>query len=139
MYPWSTRRGRDVARGVLHTSPKNLLKVHFFAIGAKSERNRDLIACFRLSSARMGLYQTHGMRRPLIAGRFVNTAVRGPALDVISIRAAVVCVPLLVCAGWRHYTDSAVPPVLLKTSNNTSYPCPASEARAPVCPTWPTK
>ena len=70
---------------------------------------------------------------------FVNTAVHGPALDAISVRAAVVCVPLLLCAGWRQHTDSAVPSLLLKTGNNTPYPCPASEARAPVCPTWITK
>ena len=70
---------------------------------------------------------------------FVNTAVHGPALDAISVRAAVVCVPLLLCAGWRQHTDSAVPSLLLKTGNNTPYPCLASEARAPVCPTWLTE
>ena len=36
--------------------------------------------------------QTPGRCRPLVPGRFVNSAIRGPALDAISIRAAVVCV-----------------------------------------------
>ena len=62
----------------------------------------------------------------------------GPALDTISIRATAVCVPLQLCAGSRQHTDCAVPSLLLKPGN-TPYPCPASEARAPVCPTWLTK
>ena len=63
----------------------------------------------------MCLCQTLGRRRPLITGRSVNTAARGPALDAISICAAVVYVPLLLCAGWRQHTDCDVPPLLLKT------------------------
>ena len=100
-----------------------------------------MVACFILSRAQMRLLcQTPGRRRPLITGRFGNAAVRGPALDAISIRAAlVVCVPLLLCAGWRQHTNCAVPSLLLKTGNNTPYPCLASEARAPVCPTWLTE
>ena len=70
----------------------------------------------------MCLGQTPGRRRPLINGRFVNDAVGGPALDAISIRASVVCVPLLLCAGWRQHTYCAVPSLLLKTGNNTPYP-----------------
>ena len=67
----------------------------------RSERDRDFVACFLHGSAQICLCQTPGRRRALITGRFVNIAVRGPALDAISIRAAVVCFPLLVCAGWR--------------------------------------
>ena len=76
---------------------KRVLRVYFFP----SARDRDFVACFLHSSAQMCLCQTPGRRRPLITGRFVNTAVRGPTLDGISIRAAVVCFPLLLCTGWR--------------------------------------
>ena len=72
----------------------------------------------------------------LITGRFGNAAVRCHALDALSIRAVAVCVPLLLCAGWRQRTDCAVPSLLLKTGINTPYPCPDSEASAPVSPTW---
>ena len=44
-----------------------------------------------------------------------------------------------VLAGANILIVCAVPSLLLKASNNTPYPCPASEARAPVCPTWLTK
>ena len=67
----------------------------------RSERDRDFFARFLHGSAQMCLCQTPVRRRPLITGRLVNTAVRGPALDAISIRAAVVCFPLLLCVGWR--------------------------------------
>ena len=89
----------------------NLKKVNIFAIG---EGSRFFVACFLHSSAQMRLCQTPGRRRPLITGRFVNTAVRGPALDAKSIRAAVVCVALLLCSGWRQHTDCAVPSLLMK-------------------------
>ena len=69
-----------------------------------SERDRDFVACFLYSRAQMCLCQTPGRRRLLITGRFVNT-VCGPALEAISIRATVVCVPLLLCAGWRQHND----------------------------------
>ena len=78
-----------------------------------------MFACFLLSSVRVRLCQTPGRRRPLISGRFGNTAVHGHALDALSIRAAAVCVPLLLCAGWRQRTDCVVPSLLLKTGINT--------------------
>ena len=110
-------------------------KRSFFSL---SERDRDFVACF-LHSAQMCLCQTADRRRPLrTTGRLVNTAVRGPALNAISIHAAVVYVPLLLCARWRQHTDCALPSLLLKPGN-TPYPCPAWEARAPVCRTWLTK
>ena len=55
-----------------------------------------------------------------------------------TIRAAVVCVALVMWAGWRQHTDCVVPSSLLKPGN-TPYPYPASEARAPVCPTCRTR
>ena len=55
----------------------------------------------------------------LITGRFGNAAVRCHALDALSIRAVAVCVPLLLCAGWRQRTDCVVPSLLLKTGINT--------------------
>ena len=82
-----------------------------------SERDRDFVACF-LHSAKMCLCQTLGRRRPLITGRFVNIAVRGvrgPALGAVSVRAAVVCVPLLLCVGWRQHADGAVTFVAVET------------------------
>ena len=82
-----------------------------------------MVACFLLSSAQTRLCQTPGRRRPLITGRFVNTAVRGPALGDIPIRAVVVCFPLLLCADWRQHTDCAVPSLMLKP-RNTPYPLP---------------
>ena len=102
----------------------------------RSERARDFVACFLHNSAQTCFVSDR--RRALITGRFVNTAVHGPALDAISIRVAVVCFPLLLCPASRQHTDCAVPSLLLKPGN-TPYPCPASEARAPVCPTWLTK
>ena len=80
----------------------NLRKGLFFAVGEGSR------FC-RLFSKQLCLCQTPGRRRPLITGRSVNSAVRDPALDAISIRAAVVYVPLLLCAGWRQHTGSAAP------------------------------
>ena len=71
MHPWS--RGREVARGVLLSSPKPE-KRPIFAIG---EGSRIFVACFLHSSAQMCLYQTPGRRPPPITGRFVNTATRG--------------------------------------------------------------
>ena len=70
MDPWS--RGREVARGVVRSSP-NLKKGLFFAIG---EGSRIFVACFLHSSAQMCLYQKPG-RRPSITGRFLNTVTRG--------------------------------------------------------------
>ena len=65
--------GREVARGVLRSSPKPE-KSLFFAIG---EGSRIFVACFLHSSAQMCLYQTSGRRPPPITGRFVNTVTRG--------------------------------------------------------------
>ena len=94
-----------------------------------------MVTCVLRCSAQMCLCQTPGRRGPLFTDRFVNT-VRGPALEATSIRAAVVRVSLLLCAGWRQHTDCAVPWLLLKPGNT---PGPASEARVPVCPTWEPK
>ena len=132
MDPWS--RGREVADGILRFRPQKLKKCVPGMI-LPSERDRDIVACPRHSSAQMCLCQTPGRLRPRITGRFAKTAVRDPALDAISIRAAVVCVPLLLCAGRRQHTSCAVRSLLLKTGNNTPYPCPASEAMATVRPT----
>ena len=71
MDPWSTER--EVARGVLRSSPKPA-KSLFFAIG---EGSRICVACFLHSSAQMCLYQAPGRRPPRITGRFVNTVTRG--------------------------------------------------------------
>ena len=99
-----------------------------------------MVACFPLSNAQTRLSQTPGRRRPLITGRFGNTAVRGPALHAISIRAAVACVSLLLCAGWRQHIDCLCCAfVAVESKQQHPFPCPASEARAPVCPTWLTK
>ena len=129
---WIRGLGAQVASGIVRSSPKPE-KVYL-----RSERDRDFVACFLHNSAKMCLCQTPGRHQPLITGCFVNTAVRGPASDAISIRAVVVCVPLLLYAGWRQHTYFAVPSFLLKPGN-PPYPCPASEARAPVCRTWLTK
>ena len=102
-----------------------------------SERDRDFFAGFYTAAPKYVCVKSPWPA--LITGRLVNTAVRDPALDAISIRAAVVCVPLLLCAGRRQHTSCAVRSLLLKTGNNTPYPCPASEARATVRPTWPRK
>ena len=102
------------------------------------EKLRDLVACFIHSSAQMCLCPTPSRRWSLITERFVNTAVRCLALDGISTRSAVVCVPLRPCADWRQHIHCAVPSLLLKPGS-TPYPCLASEASAPVCPTWLTK
>ena len=72
MDAWS--RGREVARGVLRSSPKPEEKAYFFAIG---EGLRIFVACFLHSSAQMCLYQTPGRRPPPITGRFENTVTRG--------------------------------------------------------------
>ena len=71
MDPWSI--GREVARGVLRSSPKPE-KGLFFAIG---EGSRSFVACFLHSSAQVCLYQTPGRRPPRIISRFVNTVTRG--------------------------------------------------------------
>ena len=67
MDPWT--RGREVALGVLLSSPKPEKKF-FLAIG---EGSRNVAACFLHSSAQMYLYQTPGRRPPPITGRFVIT------------------------------------------------------------------
>ena len=66
-------RGREVARGVLRSSPKPG-KGLFFANG---EGSSNFVACFLHSSAQMCFYQTPGRRPPRITGRFVNTVTRG--------------------------------------------------------------
>ena len=101
--PWS--RGRQIARGVLRFSPKLEKRSSFF-----HRRGIGILSCFFLnSSAQMCVCQTPGRRRPPITGHFVNSAVRGPALAAISVHAAVVCVPLLLCANWRQHTGCAAP------------------------------
>ena len=92
------------------------------------------LACVLHCSTQMLFCQTPGQRGLLVTDRFVNT-VHGLAMEATSIRAAV-NVPLLLCAGWHQHTDCAVLWLLLKPGKT---PCPASEARVPVCPTWQTK
>ena len=82
----------------------------------------------------MCLCQTRGRRRPLLTGRFVNTAARGPALDAISIRAVIVGVPLLLCAGWRQHTDCAVLSLLLKPGNTPSLSLPGLGSKGASLP-----
>ena len=77
----------------------------------------------------MCLCQTPGRRRPHVTGRFVNTVVRGPALDATSIRATVVCVPLLLCAGWRQHADCSVPSLVLKAGNTLTLARPWKQGR----------
>ena len=62
-------------------------------------------------------------------GRYIDTC-RGCVCSLVAV--------CRLCAGWRQHADRAVPSLLLKPGN-TPLPCPASEARAPVCPTWLTK
>ena len=62
----------------------------------------------------MCLCQTPGRRRPIITGRLVNTGVRGP----ISIRAAVVRVPLFLFAGWRQHTGCVPRLVAVETGQH---------------------
>ena len=69
--PWS--RGREVARGVLRSSPKPE-KGLFFTVG---EESRTFVACFLHSSTQMCLNQMPGRRPQRITGRFVNTLTRG--------------------------------------------------------------
>ena len=71
MDPWS--RGREVARGVLRSSPKSE-KALFFAIGKGS---RIVVLCFLHISAQMCLCQMSGRRPPRITGRVVTIAARG--------------------------------------------------------------
>ena len=95
-----------------------------------SERDRDFFAGFYTAAPKYVCVKSPWPA--LITGRLVNTAVRDPALDAISIRAAVVCVPLMLRVGWRQQTDDFVPSLLLETGNNRPYPSPASEETAPV-------
>ena len=67
-------RGREVAGGVLRSSPKPEKKQQFFAIG---EGSRFFVACFVHGSSQMCLYKTPGRRPPFITGRFVNAVTRG--------------------------------------------------------------
>ena len=71
MDPWS--RGREVARGVLRSSPKP----EKWPIFCHPRGVETFVACFLHSSAQMCLYQTPGLRPPTITGRFVNTVTRG--------------------------------------------------------------
>ena len=71
MDPWS--RGREVARGVLRSSPKPEKRPIF----CHRRRIENFVTCFLHSSAQMCLYQTPGRRPPPITGRFVNTMTRG--------------------------------------------------------------
>ena len=66
MDPWSRRR--EVARGVLSSSPKP--ENVFFAIG---EGSRIFVVCFLHTREQVFLFQTPGRRAPRITGRVVNT------------------------------------------------------------------
>ena len=69
--PWS--RGREVARGVLRSSPKHEKRPIF----CRRRGIENFCRLFLHSSAQMCLYQTPGRRPPPITGRFVNTLTRG--------------------------------------------------------------
>ena len=71
MDPWSSRR--DVARGVLRSSPKPEKKVYFCHWRGIDNFCRR----FLHSSAQMCLYQTPGRRPSRVTGRYVNTVTSG--------------------------------------------------------------
>ena len=71
MHPWC--RGREVARGVLRSSPKPEKRPIF----CHRRETEIFVACFLHSSAQMRLYQTPGRRPPPITGCFVNNVTRG--------------------------------------------------------------
>ena len=102
--PWF--RGREVARGVLRSSPKpekKVLRSIFYVIGEGSR-------FFRLFSKqqRQNVFAPDAWPTTATCHRpFVNSAVRGLALDALSVRAAVVCASLLLYAGWRQHTGCA--------------------------------
>ena len=93
-----------------------------------SERDRDSVACSLNSTTEMCLCETPRRRRPLITGCIVNFAVRGPALDAMSTRAAVVCVALPAGASILAVLHL----VAVKNRQHPLYPCTTSEAKAPV-------
>ena len=69
--PWS--RGREVARGVLRSSPKPEKRPIF----CHRRGIENFCRLFLHSSTQMCLYQTPGRRPPPITGRFINTVTRG--------------------------------------------------------------
>ena len=71
MDPWS--RGREVARGVLLSSPKPEKRPIF----CHRRGIENFLVCFLYTSAQMCLYQTPGRRPPPVTGDFVNTVTRG--------------------------------------------------------------
>ena len=70
MDPWSTER--EVARGVLRSSPKPEKR----SIFCHRRRIENLCRLFS-TQQRPNVYQTPGRRPPPIIGRFVNTVTRG--------------------------------------------------------------
>ena len=70
--PWSRRR--EVARGVLRSSPKP----ENMSIFCHRRRNREFLSSvFCTHPWTNVLYQTPGRRQPRITGRVVNTVTRG--------------------------------------------------------------
>ena len=69
---WIRGRGREVARGVLRSSPKPEKR----SIFCHRRRIENLCRLFS-TQQRPNVYQTPGRRPPPIIGRFVNTVTRG--------------------------------------------------------------
>ena len=128
MDPWS--RGREVARGVLRSSRKPEKR----SIGEGSRFCRLFS-----TQQRPSVFVSDAWPAPATNHRpFCEHCCPRSLVGRYTIRAAVVCVALVMWAGWRQHTDCVVPSSLLKPGN-TPYPYPASEARAPVCPTCRTR
>ena len=66
-------RGREVARGVVRSSPRPEKS----SIFCDRRGIETFFGCFLLTSTQMYLYQTPGPRPPRITGRVVNTVTRG--------------------------------------------------------------
>ena len=71
MDPWS--RGREVARGVLHSSPRPEKRPIF----CHRKGIENFCRLFSTQQRPNVLFQTPSRRRPPITGRFVNTVTRG--------------------------------------------------------------
>ena len=95
--PWS--RGREVASGVLRSSPKP----EKWSILAVREGSRIFVVCFLHQPPNVA-YHTPGRRPPHITGRHVNTVTRGwveapNERTPFRFRDAVVGLSIDVCRG----------------------------------------
>ena len=69
----ASSRGREVARGIVRSSPRPETS----SIFCHQRGIETLVSCFIHSSAQMCSYQTPGPRPPRITGRAVNAVTRG--------------------------------------------------------------